>query len=90
MTRQRLPRLPFVLLGAMTLSVLAGPLAIGYTLRGGARPAWPPDRSIEWATVLGISGLVLGLMLACLSLSLAHRKAIPSPRPEPASREDRP
>jgi len=91
MTRQRLPRLPFILLGAMTAAVLGGPLGIGAVLRGGASPAWPPDRPIEWATVLGISGTVLALMIGCLSLAFSHRKAAIPPRPPPAAGpEDRP
>ncbi len=83
----RLPRLPFVLLGAMTLATFGGPLLIGASLRGGQRPEWPPDRPVEWATLLGVSGTVAGLMLACLSLSLRVRRAIPRP-PDPGA--DRP
>lgn len=70
----KLPRLPFVLLGLMTIFSFGGPVAIGLVLRGGASRNWPPDRSVEWVTLLGISGVVLALMLACLSLALANRK----------------
>ena len=77
----RAPRLPLVLLGAMTATCLGGPFAIGAALRGGPSPAWPPDRPVEWAVLLGASGTVLALMLACLSLALVNRKAITPPRP---------
>ncbi len=79
----RLPRLPFVLLGAMTAFTLGGPLAIGAVLRGGARRTWPPDRAVEWATLVGVSAAVVGLMVACLSLSLVNRRATIAPRPRP-------
>ncbi len=65
----RPPRGPFVLLGLMTATTMLGPFLIGFVLRGGDRASWPPDRPVEWATVLGISGAVLGLMGACLSLA---------------------
>ncbi len=42
---KKVPRLPFVLLGLMTAFSFGGPLAIGYVLRGGASPNWPPDRA---------------------------------------------
>jgi len=69
----RLPRLPFVLLGLMTLFSFGGPLGIGYALRGGASPDWPPDRPVEWFVFAGISGMVVVLMLACLALALKNR-----------------
>ena len=71
-----LPRGPFILLGAMTATTVIGPFVIGFVLRGGASPNWPPDRAIEWATVLGISGAVLVFMGACLSLALTTRRFI--------------
>ena len=77
--KPRLPRLPFVLLGAMTIFTFGGPLAIGFVLRGGASPNWPPDRPVEWATLIGISGMVAALMIACLSLARVNR--VPKSRP---------
>jgi hypothetical protein len=74
----KLPRLPFVLLGLMTAFSFGGPLAIGFVLKGGASANWPPDRSIEWIVFVGVSGMVVGLMLACGSLALTTRKAIKS------------
>jgi drug/metabolite transporter (DMT)-like permease len=73
---RRLPRYPFVLLGAMTLLTFGGPIVIGYFLRGGASPRWPPDRPVEWAVLLGISGMVIALMMACLALALVNHKAM--------------
>ena len=70
---RRLPRYPFVLLGAMTLFTFGGPFLIGYFLGGGASPKWPPDRPIEWAVLLGVSGMVAVLMMACLSAGFAGR-----------------
>ncbi len=73
--KPRLPRLPFVLLGAMTLLTLGGPVAIGFVLRGGASPIWPPDRPVEWATLIVTSAAVAALMVACLSLALVNRRS---------------
>ncbi len=72
--KPKLPRLPFILLGLMTLFSFGGPLLIGYVLAGGSSDRWPPDRTIEWATFIGISAMVAILMAACLSLALVHRK----------------
>jgi membrane associated rhomboid family serine protease len=74
--KPKLPRLPFVLLGLMTVFTFGGPVAFGYVLRGGASPNWPPDRPVEWATLLGISGVVVGLMTACLALGVINHKAL--------------
>jgi hypothetical protein len=72
----KLPKLPFVLLGLMTLFSFGGPLAIGYVLAGGSSPRWPPDRAVEWATFIGVSAMVVILMAACLSLALVNRKSM--------------
>jgi hypothetical protein len=72
----RLPRGPFVLLGLMTLASFGGPVAIVASLRGGASREWPPDRAVEWWIFGLTTGLVLVLMLACLSLALVHRRRV--------------
>ena len=77
--RAPLPRGPFVLLGLMTSLTVGGPFLIGLVLRGGTSPNWPPDRPVEWVTVLGVSGAVLVLMLACLSLGFRTRQALARP-----------
>jgi hypothetical protein len=69
-------RLPFVLLGLMTVATFGGPVAIGLALRGGDRPDWPPDRPVEWWVLGGISGLVFALMVACIAFSLIHQRAM--------------
>lgn len=76
MSLPRTPRLPWVLLGAMTTLTLGGPVAIGAVLRGGARPNWPPDRPVEWAALWGISGSVAAIMLACIVLAVANNRAM--------------
>ncbi|CAN5733819.1 hypothetical protein BH23PLA1_BH23PLA1_07350 [soil metagenome] len=65
-----LRRLPFVLLGLMTVVTFLGPFVILLVLRGGRRPVWPPDRPVEWVVFWGVSGVVAGLMVACLGVSL--------------------
>jgi hypothetical protein len=79
----RVRRLPFVLLGLMTLATLGGPIAFGLVLNGGGRAAWPPDRPVEWWTLGGISALVLALMIACIGVGLANstRRAASPGRP---------
>jgi hypothetical protein len=69
-------RLPFLILGAMTLLTFGGPVLIGYVLQGGSSPKWPPDRPVEWATFFVISGMVVLMMLACVPLALLNHKAM--------------
>ena len=61
-------RLPYLLLGAMTLVSLGGPFAVFLVIRGGLRPDWPPDRLVEWIVLSLVVALVLALFLACLTL----------------------
>jgi hypothetical protein len=72
-----LPRLPFVLLAAMTVVSFGGPLVIVAVVRGGDSARWPPDRPLEW----WICGLVLALFLvlfvACVGIRIWYR---PKPR----------
>ena len=73
---QPTPRGPFFLLGVMTLLTLGGPLLIVISLRGGTHRRWPPDRPIEWITVVGVVvGFVVVLAL-CLWLSYRMRAAL--------------
>jgi hypothetical protein len=67
-------RLPFVLLGLMTVATFGGPVAFGLALGGGASAAWPPDRAVEWWTLGVISGLVVGLMVACIAVGVANAR----------------
>ena len=72
MNSGKIPRSPFVLLGLLTLLTGAGPLAIWWTIRGGASPRWPPDRPIEWWTFVLVTGVFLAVMIACLAVGLAN------------------
>jgi hypothetical protein len=63
-----LPRLPYVLLAAMTLVSFGGPFAIVGVLWGGQDSHWPPDRPIEWVVVILILALVIGLFIACVTI----------------------
>ena len=76
MTTPKPSRLPFVILGLMTLACFGGPVAFGYVLRGGPNPDWPPDRPVEWATLGLVSGLVVLLMLVSFSFALRNRSEI--------------
>jgi Na+-driven multidrug efflux pump len=62
------PRLPYFLLGAMTLVSFGGPFAVFLVMRGGLRPDWPPDRLIEWIVVGLVIALAVALFVACLSV----------------------
>ena len=74
-TKERLPRLPYVLLGAMTLVSFGGPFVILGAIWGGRSAKWPPDRPVEWVAIVVVIGLVIALFLACLSIGWWHRPA---------------
>ena len=63
-------KLPWVMIGLMTLFSLVGPFVIFFVLKGGARQGWPPDRPIEWWTLGLITGSVIMLMLACVTVGI--------------------
>ncbi len=69
-------RLPYVLLGLMTIATFLGPIVIVVVLRGGSIQGWPPDRPVEWVTFWGICALVAVLMIACLGVSLKIQSKI--------------
>lgn len=73
---RRLTRQALVLLALMTLAALGGPVGFGVVLRGGPRPGWPPDRPVEWAALVGISGLVVALMVLGVAVALANQRAV--------------
>ena len=72
---KRLTRRAFGLLAVMTLACFGGPVAIGVALRGGVSPEWPPDRPVEWATLIGVSAAVVALMILAVALALANQRA---------------
>jgi hypothetical protein len=65
---RRLPALPYVLLGAMSLISFGGPFVILFIVRGGASANWPPDRPVEWITIALVLLLAIALFLACVSI----------------------
>jgi hypothetical protein len=67
-------RLPFVLLGVMTLISFGGPFLIGVLLWGGPRSDWPPDRPIEWIGVGAVLLAFAACFTACLTIRLWHPK----------------
>ncbi len=72
-----LPRLPYVLLVAMTVVSFGGPFVIVGVIRGGESARWPPDRPLEWVTIGLVLALFLILFVACVSIRLWFR---PKPR----------
>jgi hypothetical protein len=70
------PRRALVLLAMMTLATFGGPVAIGVVLRGGKSPDWPPDRAVEWMTLVGITALVIGMMVMCVAIALSNQRAM--------------
>jgi hypothetical protein len=81
-TKDPLPRLPYVLLGAMTLVSFVGPFVILGTIWGGSSAKWPPDRPVEWVAIALVFGLVIALFLACLSVGWWHRRAAAGEEPK--------
>jgi hypothetical protein len=69
-------RLPFLLLGLMTLAAFGGPVVFGLVLHGGDRPDWPPDRPVEWWTLAIVTALVVVMMAASIALSVANQRAM--------------
>ncbi len=68
-----LPRLPYVLLAAMTVVSFGGPFVIVAVICGGDSAGWPPDRPIEWVTIGLVLALFLVLFVACVSIRLWYR-----------------
>jgi hypothetical protein len=68
-----LPRLPYVLLVALSLVAFGGPFVIFFVIRGGESASWPPDRWIEWATVGVVLVLFLALFVACVTIRFWFR-----------------
>jgi hypothetical protein len=76
-----LPRIPYILLGALSIVCFGGPFVILIAVRGGESSRWPPDRPIEWMTIGVVLTLFLVLFVACLSIRFWYRPA-PQPPPE--------
>jgi hypothetical protein len=67
-SKERLPTLPYVLLGAMTGVSFGGPLVILLVVRGGKSANWPPDRPVEWITIGLVVWMAIALFAACVSI----------------------
>src|SRR5262249_42826943 len=74
------PKLPYVLLGALTLVTFGGPLAMLVVVRGGPSARGPPDRAVEWIVIGLVFTLAIGLFSACVSIGWWYRW------PQPVSR----
>ena len=68
-----LPRLPSVLLIALSIVSFGGPFVMVGVIRAGGSPGWPPDRPIEWLTAGVVLTLFLILFVACVTLSAWFR-----------------
>jgi hypothetical protein len=66
----RRPPLPYLLLAVMTLIMFGGPFAIVMVMSGGASDGWPPDRPVEWITLLVLVGLAVVLFFTSISIRL--------------------
>jgi hypothetical protein len=65
-----MPRSLIVLFTLMSVASFGSPLAISLVLKGGSSPDWPPDRPVEWATLIGSSILVVALIITTIAASL--------------------
>ncbi len=43
-------------------------------IRGGASDRWPPDRPVEWVTIVVVVTLVIVLFCACLTIGVWYRQ----------------
>jgi hypothetical protein len=68
-----LPRLPYVLLVALSVVCFGGPFLIAGILWGGKSSRWPPDRPIEWITISAVMVLFFLLFVACVSIRAWYR-----------------
>jgi hypothetical protein len=81
--RPPVPRLPYLLLGGLTLVSFGGPFAMLVAVRGGSSARWPPDRSVEWVVIGLVCTLALALFCACVSLSWWYPQPRSTRKPTP-------
>jgi hypothetical protein len=89
-SNERLPALPYALLGAMTLISFGGPFLILLVVRGGADSNWPPDRPVEWVTIGLVTWLAIALFLACVSIHWWYPPARRAQRTKSTATSQRP
>jgi hypothetical protein len=70
-----MPRRLTVLFVLMTVAAIGGPFLIALVFQGGPGRAWPPDRPVEWAVLLGTTALVVALLVLTIASSMAFQKA---------------
>ena len=68
-----LPRLPYVLLAALSVVCFGGPFVIAAVVMGGESSRWPPDRPVEWWAIGAVMLLFLTLFIACVSIRAWYR-----------------
>ena len=68
-----LPRLPYVLLLAMSIVSFGGPFLMVGVIWGGESSRWPPDRPIEWVVIGVVLTLLLSLFAACVGIRTWYR-----------------
>ncbi len=81
-TNAPIPRLPWILLGLLTIASFGGPFLAWLVIRGGESAVWPPDRLVEWVVFAAIVSAVVVLMLACSGLALAHKRSLATIQPK--------
>jgi hypothetical protein len=74
MSARRSSRLPYALLGALSLVCFGGPAAVLVAVRGGRSAYWPPDRPLEWITLALVLALFVGLFCACVTFGWWHQE----------------
>lgn len=72
--------LSFSLFAALSLATFAGPLAVFVVGAGGERPAWPPDRPIEWRVLTYVTVGYVVLLILTLVASVRLLKLLPRPK----------
>ncbi len=86
---KHLPRLPYLLLGALSLVSFAGPFLVIGVIRGGENSRWPPDRPVEWLATGFLLAVFLFLFLACVGIRIWYLpKHQGDPLPELPGRDD--
>ncbi len=75
-----------VLLGALTLGSLGGPLLILVVVMGGASGGWPPDRPVEWIVAVGVVVVEILLLAGCLTVGWWGRPFLARSRPRDSAR----
>ena len=82
-------RLPLVIFGVMTIVCFGGPFGVAWVLHGGNEKAWPPDRPVEWAALIGVCVLVVLFMLVLLRMNFKNMREMNAIREQLKSDQNR-